>query len=82
MLKKITTSIFIILFSFNSLSGQWINQSSGTTTNLSSVHFINADSGWMVNGRSVVFKTTNGGANWNQQPTGFTNISYDINFAE
>ncbi|MBI3194141.1 MAG: T9SS type A sorting domain-containing protein, partial [Ignavibacteriae bacterium] len=41
--------------------------SSGVTTNLKSVSFININTGWVVGDSGTILKTTNGGTNWTQQ---------------
>ena len=51
----------------------WIQQSSGTTTNLYSVKFANPNTGWCVGDNGVILKTINGGTNWFSQSSGLTN---------
>lgn len=46
---------------------------------LSSVDFIDANTGWVV-GESIIFKTTDGGTTWNTQPDGTTNLYYEVHF--
>lgn len=51
----------------------WISQSSGTSNNLYSVHFINTTTGWAVGQFGRILKTTNGGTNWINQSSGTSN---------
>jgi len=48
-------------------SAQWTQQTSGTTNNLRSVHFVEANNGWTVGFSNTILRTTNGGANWSLQ---------------
>ena len=50
----------------------WISQSSGTTSSLTSVYFTDADHGVVVgknlnNYKGIILKTTDGGNSWNTQ---------------
>ena len=49
---------------------QWVQQTSGVTTSLLDIDFINENTGWACGDGGVVVKTTNGGLNWVQQNTG------------
>ena len=51
-------------------SAQWTPQTSGTTNNLRSVHFVDANNGWTVGFSNTILKTANGGANWSAQNPG------------
>jgi len=66
----------IIFFFVYSLSipvfSQWTKLSSGTTNYLSSVYFVNKDTGYVVGGMGTILKTTDGGVSWNQQNSGTT----------
>ncbi|NOS84652.1 MAG: hypothetical protein HOP31_05885, partial [Ignavibacteria bacterium] len=44
----------------------WVSQVSGTTENLKSVFFLNANTGFIAGGFNswIILKTTNGGVNW------------------
>lgn len=48
----------------------WTAQSSGTTQNLNDIHFVNANSGFVVGNNGTLLETTNGGNNWNSQSIG------------
>jgi len=45
----------------------WIQKSSGVTSDLHSVAFINSQTGWCVGDMGKILKTINGGENWIQQ---------------
>lgn len=46
--------------------GSWQHQDSGTETGLTSVHFVDEQTGWVV-GHNGIFYTNDGGENWQQQ---------------
>lgn len=81
--------IIIIILSLLKISKAqtWYMQSSGTSTNLTSVFFVNEFTGWSVGWNlsitSVILKTTNSGNNWFSQsvPSGvlFTDKVYMVN---
>lgn len=51
----------------------WVQQQSGTTANLGSVYFINAQTGWVKEDTNFILWTTDGGASWERRvvdPTG------------
>jgi len=55
-------------FILSSLSAQWIQQSSGVTSNLYDVKFLNEKTGWSLGDGGKVIKTTNAGVNWFNVP--------------
>jgi photosystem II stability/assembly factor-like uncharacterized protein len=61
MRKILVVSIF---FLSGHLSAQWVQQNSGTTQNLYTVYFTNANTGFAAGARGTILKTTNGGINW------------------
>ncbi|MBS1494920.1 MAG: T9SS type A sorting domain-containing protein [Bacteroidetes bacterium] len=65
---------FLIFITINlSAKAQWIAQQSGTENSLSSVFFVNENTGFSV-GLNVILKTTNGGNNWvKSDVTGYWN---------
>lgn len=70
--------IFILLISFYKVSfSQWFTQQSGTVNNLTSVSFVNANTGYIC-GDNVLLKTTNSGTNWIK--TDFTGVWNSIFF--
>lgn len=48
----------------------WILQTSGTTSELRSVCFVDQDIGWVVGSSGAIHKTTDGGSNWKKQNSG------------
>jgi photosystem II stability/assembly factor-like uncharacterized protein len=69
-MKKIILFLFAISL-FHSLTiSQWVQQTSGVTTPLLDIDFINENTGWACGDGGVILKTTNGGVNWLQQPSG------------
>ncbi len=47
----------------------WNHQTSGVNTFLNSVHFVDANNGWVVGNHGIILHTTNGGATWTSQTT-------------
>lgn len=74
-MKLIIVFILALIFSFQIFS-QWLVQTSGTSSNLKSVFFFNAQTGYVTGAGGLILITTNGGTNWTQQVTG---ISDEIN---
>ncbi|MEI6297257.1 MAG: YCF48-related protein, partial [bacterium] len=66
-MKKIYISLFIVLITSITNAQNWLPQSSGTTRFLSSVFFVNADTGFIVGEGGTMLKTINGGSNWTKQ---------------
>ena len=76
-LFSLLLTTFFLSLSFNIYS-QWTIQSSGTTTHLNDVHFINQNMGWACGEGGIILKTTNGGTTWVSQSTGTTLPIEDI----
>jgi len=51
-------------------SSTWGRQTSGTTNELRSVHFVSENEGWVAGANATLLRTTNGGANWAAVNTG------------
>ena len=75
--------LLTLFFSIKS-QAQWTIQNSGTTAELTSVYFLNPDTGFVAGESVTIFKTTDGGTNWQPLSTGvfsafdavvFTNVS-------
>jgi photosystem II stability/assembly factor-like uncharacterized protein len=69
-MKKIFLSLILPLISVFAYS-QWITIPSGTQAQLRSVYFVNADTGYAVGTNDlqysgIIFRTMNGGVNWNE----------------
>src|SRR2546429_2848236 len=57
--------LLTVIFIFNpSLFSQWVNQPVSTGFNFFSCSFPSASSGFAVGYGNIIFKTTNGGDNW------------------
>lgn len=70
-------SVFLLLIVITGVAeSQWTVQSSGTSSNLKSIFFINLQTGFSAGTAGTMIKTTNGGANWSPLTTG---LSVDIN---
>ncbi len=56
----------VLLLSFNTFSQpiSWVEQTSGLTTQLTSVSVVNDNNAWICGYAGRVLRTTNGGANW------------------
>lgn len=59
----------------------WVKQSTGTSTNLHAVHFIDPNKGWAVGAGGRVLKTIDGGTTWVSQATGVSRSLYSVHFA-
>lgn len=83
-MKKLIVAFFVfyILISVRLYSQPygWFTQTSGTSNNLTSVHFANANTGLAVGQLGTVLKTTNGGSNWISQSSGVTNHFFGVFF--
>jgi photosystem II stability/assembly factor-like uncharacterized protein len=62
-MKKIIV-LLVALVGINGAMAQWETQNSGTTNDLNSVYFTNANTGYAVGDSGIILKTTNGGTNW------------------
>lgn len=63
-MSKIKYYILFFIFCFcSSVYSQWITQSSGTTSPIRDIEFLNLQTGFAC-GDNVLLKTTNGGENW------------------
>ena len=59
----------------------WQRRSSGTTANLVTVDFVETD-GWAVGSRGTILATTDGGATWAEQTSGYHGWLADVAFAD
>lgn len=58
----------------------WTSYSIGDTSGLSSIHFINNNTGWVAGKRGLIAKSTNGGLTWFLQNSGVRSWLYSIYF--
>ena len=63
MKKILLFSIVFVLVHLNSFA-QWTALTSGTTSKLNAVNFLNVDTGYAVGDSGTIIKTINGGTNW------------------
>ena len=82
-MKKIITILFILAIFPLNLYPQWTQITSPTSSNLYTVFFTDANTGYVsgsLNG--TIIKTTNGGASWIFISTGTTSTFYDMYFTD
>ncbi|MCX6245834.1 MAG: YCF48-related protein [Bacteroidetes bacterium] len=80
-MKKFTLLFFLILLASVTRSQNWIPLNSGTTKNIRSVFFLNADTGYIVGDSILLKKTTDGGLTWTDLPgSGLDSMSYNSIF--
>jgi photosystem II stability/assembly factor-like uncharacterized protein len=60
----------------------WTPQTSGSSSWLRGVDFVNADRGWTVGSGGTILTTTDGGDTWTPQVSGTTNVLYDVVFVD
>jgi len=66
MKKNLIFSIILIFLNIYVFGqGQWVSQNIGTSNYLYSVNFPSLDTGYVCDEAGQIFKTTNGGTNWN-----------------
>jgi len=53
-----------------------------TGTDLNSVKFIDATTGWAVGNFGTILRTTNGGADWTSQSSGTTEYLFGVSFTD
>jgi len=83
ILKLTFLSLTINLIFLSNLSfsqNGWVQQSSGTSSNLYSVTFIDINTGTAVGAYGIIRRTTNGGVNWFSQTSGTSNTLYSVYF--
>jgi len=64
LLLSVFISIFIFTLNLNSQPISWVEQTSGVTTQLTSVSIVDDNHAWVCGYAGRVLRTTNGGANW------------------
>jgi len=80
-LSLFSVSIILLLFS-TSLYSQtgWVQQNSGTGSNLYSITFTDINTGTAVGLSGIIRHTTNGGMNWFSQMSGTSSTLYSVHF--
>jgi photosystem II stability/assembly factor-like uncharacterized protein len=84
-MNKFTVSFLLLttIFLTSIINAQpygWYTQTSGTTSNLNNVKFVNPTTGTIVGQSGKILKTTNAGANWVSQTSGTTNHLFGVYF--
>ena len=67
---------------FTTSGTNWIVQTSGTTQNLLSVHFPDANTGYVVGVNGIILKTTNGGTTWVLQTSSCSDSLTSVYFTD
>ncbi len=70
----------LAVFPSMSMAATWSPQTSGTTSDLYSISFVDQNHGWAVGPGGTILATTNGGATWSPQTSGTTNDLYRVFF--
>jgi len=60
-------TLLLTLLLVSAAGAGWVQQPSGTTANLRSLCFINAQTGWVAGDTNFILRTTDGGANWERR---------------
>ena len=75
-MRKLLLIFFMIQISFQFADAQWIRQLSPSHF-ITDIEFINRNTGWAC-GNNAIYKTTNGGDNWVNQPNPSTYLIMQI----
>lgn len=82
-MKKSILILFVFFLPLSYLYSQnsgWFLLQSGTNSELYSVHFEDAYTGWVCGSAGVILKTINGGNNWSTQSSGVTQTLRSVFF--
>lgn len=69
-----------ILVNWGTSPLKWNNQTGNTLSDLQSVYFLDAQTGWAVGGSGVLLNTTDGGISWYQVSSGTKEHLEDVSF--
>ena len=75
--------LYILLFALFVICGamaQWVPLNSGTTNNLNSLYFVDANTGYAVGDSGAIVKTADGGMNWESKNSGTTQFLRSVHF--
>ena len=79
-MKKI---LFIFCLMSGALYPQWyVTHNPSTSESLTSIYFVNNDDGWIAGTHGTVFKTTNGGEEWQSLNTNYNGTITKIFFID
>jgi photosystem II stability/assembly factor-like uncharacterized protein len=79
MKKAVLLSIAALLTGLTSFA-QWVPQTSGLNNFITSVFFVNTDTGFIAAFGGTILKTVDGGTNWDPQSSGTANDLYCVFF--
>ncbi len=65
---------------FSPLSAAWRFSNSGTSNDLTAVHFVSANTGWAVGASGTILKTADAGDSWASQTSGVATNLQDVRF--
>ena len=71
-MKSIITIIMIVSLSLTTLHAQWHEVNSPTNNDITDIHFVDSENGFMSCTMGTVLKTTNGGLDWQAFDTGIS----------
>jgi photosystem II stability/assembly factor-like uncharacterized protein len=74
--------LMIAMFLVIGAKAQWVQQYSGTTNNLNSVFFTDANTGFVVGDGGIILKTIDGGSNWQMKSSGTSSNLYSVQFTD
>ncbi len=77
---KNNTTINGEFFTVTVLEDSWVQQTSGTSNHLNSIHMLSETTGYICGNGGVILKTINGGRNWITQTSGVTYNLIGIQF--
>ncbi len=63
-MKLFCFTFLVLIISVCQINSQWVEQTSGVTTSLTSVSAVDGNTAWICGYSGVVLKTTNGGLDW------------------
>ncbi len=79
-------SLFLVIIALQTSASfaqsGWTSQKSGTTSYLSGVSFVDANTGTAVGGGGTILHTTDGGDTWTEQESGTTAPLYGVSFVD
>ncbi|MGL5890713.1 MAG: WD40/YVTN/BNR-like repeat-containing protein, partial [Bacteroidia bacterium] len=81
-MKKHLYTFLLALLPSIFLHSQWVQQTSGTTATLFSVHFVSAAQGWACGTGGTMVSTIDGGQNWVPQTSGVATPLNAVWFAD
>ncbi len=87
MTKRFRLGLFFAVSFLGAMLGSapseavWRGVTSGTSNDLTAVHFVDANTGWAVGASGTILKTTDGGVTWTAQTSGVSTNIQDVKFS-